>query len=85
MENDETQGGGFKPPENMGVAQAPKPKGQVTKTSVTKEAVKATKKVVRNIKVMAIAKGWFDTKRIEPGHKFNVSEDEFSPNWMQKI
>lgn len=84
MENKEKQVGAFQAPENVGNAEAPKAGGQVTKKSLTKAAADSTK-VVRNIKVMAIAKGWFDCKRIEPGVKFNVSEKEFSPNWMEKI
>jgi hypothetical protein len=80
-------GAGFTAPSTIssGAAEMPKNGGVVTKKSATKEAVKSTKGAGRNIKVMAIAKGWFDCKRIDPGMKLTVSESEYSEKWMQKI
>ena len=77
--------GGFTAPPVHGAAEVPKAGGVVTKKSMTKEATESSKKAVRNIKVVAIGKGWFDTDRMDVGAKFMVSEQEFSDKWMQKI
>ena len=85
MDNENQAGAGFTAPPSVGNAEVPKNDGVVTKKKASKEAVASTKKVVRNIKVVAIDKGWFDSKRIAVGTKFNVSEEEFSAKWMQEI
>ena len=85
MDQENQAGAGFTAPPSIGNAEAPKNDGVVTKKKAAKEAVASTKKVNRNIKVVAIDKGWFDAKRIAVGTKFNVSEEEFSAKWMQEI
>ena len=82
MEKENTTGG-FTPP--TGNAEVPKRGGVVTAKEVTKDAIKSTKTNKRTIKVAATAKGWFDCKRIEIGTKFQVSEDEYSEIWMEKL
>ena len=84
---EENQAGGFTAPTSVksGNADLPKHGGQVTKKSVSKEAMNAVKTTKRDIKVVAIAKGWFDCRRIEPGMKFMVTSTEFSDKWMEKI
>ena len=81
--DDKMQMGGFTPP--TGNADLPKSGGVVNQKASTKAAAKSVKGTARDIKVVAVAKGWFDCKRIEPGMKFNVSEKEFSDKWMEKI
>lgn len=85
MEKENQAGAGFTAPpavsESNGNAEVPKNGGVVTQKSATAKVAKK----VRNIKVMAIDKGWFDCKRIEVGMKFNVSAEEFSEKWMQKL
>lgn len=85
MDKENQAGAGFTAPPSVGNAEPPKNDGVVTKKKAAKEATASTKKVVRNIKVVAIDKGWFDAKRIAVGTKFNVSEEEFSEKWMQEI
>lgn len=85
MDKENQAGAGFTAPPSIGNAEPPKNDGVVTKKKAAKEATASTKKVVRNIKVVAIDKGWFDAKRIAVGTKFNVSEEEFSAKWMQEI
>ena len=84
---EENQAGGFTAPSSVksGNADLPKAGGQVTKKSVSKEAMNSVKTIKRDIKVVAISKGWFDCRRIEPGVKFMVSSTEFSEKWMEKI
>ena len=84
MDN-KNQAGGFTPPTGMGNAELPKAGGVVSQKSTTKAALTSAKETKRNIKVVAIAKGWFDCKRIVPGTKLMVSEQEFSEKWMEKI
>lgn len=84
MEN-QNQAGGFTPPTGIGNAELPKSGGLVNQKSTTKAAAASVKENKRNIKVVAIAKGWFDCKRIVPGTKFMVSAQEFSEKWMEKI
>lgn len=84
---EENQKGGFTAPASVkaGNAEAPKFAGQVTKKSTSKEALNSVKSTKRDVKVVAMTKGWFDCKRIEPGMKFMVSDSEFSEKWMEKI
>jgi len=86
MENKEMGGAAFTAPSlKSGNAELPQNSGQVTKKSASKSANESSKKVARDIKVIAISKGWFDAKRIEPGMKLTVSASEFSDKWMEKI
>jgi hypothetical protein len=85
VQEDNQAGAGFTAPPSVGNAEPSKNGGVVTKKKASKEATESAKKVVRNIKVVAIDKGWFDCKRIAVGTKFNVSEEEFSAKWMQEI
>ncbi len=71
----------FATPKNVGNAEPPVEGGIINKKTLVKE----TSKPVRNIKVVALDKGFFDHARIEPGDKFMVSEQEFSELWMEKI
>lgn len=82
--SEENQAGAFTAPPAIasGNAMPNKNAGQVSKKSATE---KVTKPAARNIKVVAIDKGWFDCKRIVPGQKFAVAEHEFSEKWMEKI
>ena len=82
MEKQNTTGG-FTPP--TGNAETPKRGGVMTADKATKSAAKSVKATKRDIKVVAIDKGWFDCKRVPIGTKLQVSEDEFSDSWMQKI
>lgn len=82
-------GAGFSAPpaikKNEGAADTPKAGGVLTAKKASGAAAKSTKSTKRDIKVVAIDKGWFDCKRVLPGMKFTVSEQEFSASWMQKI
>ena len=82
--SEENQAGAFTAPPAVtsGNADVNKNVGQVSKKSATAKVAKPT---ARNIKVVAIDKGWFDCKRIVPGQKFAVSAEEFSAKWMQEI
>lgn len=82
--SEENQAGAFTAPPAVasGNADVNKNVGQVSKKSATAKVAKPT---ARNIKVVAIDKGWFDCKRIVPGQKFAVSAEEFSEKWMEKI
>ena len=82
--SEENQAGAFTAPPAVtsGNADFNKNAGQVSKKSAT---AKVAKPAGRNIKVVAIDKGWFDCKRIVPGQKFAVAEHEFSDKWMEKI
>lgn len=85
-ENKQAGAGFTAPPSaNLGPADMPKAGGQYTKKVASKVSAESVKEKVRNVKVVAIAKGWFDARRIEPGMKFTVAESEFSKVWMQKI
>ena len=53
----------FATPKNVGNAEPPVEGGIINKKTLVKE----TSKPVRNIKVVALDKGFFDHARIEPG------------------
>lgn len=65
-----------------GSADITKYSGAVTKDAAT---AKVAKPKPRNIKVKAIAKGWFDNKRKNVGDQFMVNDAEMSDLWMVKI
>ena len=84
MENTKNKGAFTAPPTVTGNAELPVNTGVMDAKKASKKAIEETKKS-RNIKVVALDKGWFDCTRVEPGTKFVVSEEEFSSIWMEKI